>query len=43
MFLEKLRKTTLNLYQDTLCPGQDSNWAPPEYNSEIKTTRKVTR
>jgi len=43
MCLEKLRKTTLKLYQDTLDPGRDSIWAPPKYNSEIKTTRKVTR
>jgi len=33
----------IKLYQDTLCLGQDSNWAPPEYNSEIKITRRVTR
>jgi hypothetical protein len=29
--LQKLRKVTINLSQDSWCPGRDSNGAPPEY------------
>jgi hypothetical protein len=34
IFLEKLRKTTVNFSQDTWCPIWDLNEAPPEHKSE---------
>jgi hypothetical protein len=31
MYLERPRKTTKNVSQDSRCRGRDSNWAHPEY------------
>jgi hypothetical protein len=36
---ERLRKTTINLNQDTRSPGSDLNLGRPEYKAGVITTR----
>jgi hypothetical protein len=36
IYLEVLLKTMKSLNQDSQCPSQDSNWAPPEYKLPLQ-------
>jgi hypothetical protein len=43
ILLERLRKITKNLSQDSRCPGRNLNPAPPEYGSRALSYASLIR
>jgi hypothetical protein len=43
ILLERLRKTTKNLCQDSRCPGRNLNPTPPEYDSRVLSYASLIR